>query len=80
MATLSKRAQILFPPGEYIRLKNKADRAKTTVGELVRRAVSQAYFQKVDLHKVEAAKRLTNMKLPVDDWEKMEAEIEKGAF
>lgn len=79
MATLSKRAQILFSPGEYARLKEEARRSKSTIGELVRRAVSQAYFQKTDSCKMEAAKRLVSMKLPVDDWERMEEEIEKGA-
>jgi len=80
MATLSKRAQILFSPDEYFRLKEEAEISKSTVCELVRKAVSQVYFQKRDSRKLEAAKRLISMRLPVDDWEKMEAEIEEGAL
>ncbi len=40
----------------------------------------QQTISKIDLQKIQAAKRLTNMNLPVDDWEKMEEEIEKGAI
>lgn len=80
MATLSKRAQILFTPTEYAKLKDEAEKSKLTIGELVRNAVKQTYFKKVDLQKAQAAKRLTNMNLPVDTWEKMEEEIEKGAI
>lgn len=76
MSVLTKRAQILFSPEEYQLLKKLAVSTKSSVGELVRRAVKKQYQAVGRKEKIEAAGRLCRKKeLPVEDWEKMEGEI-----
>jgi len=76
MSVLTKRAQILFSPEEYELLKKLAVSTKSSVGELVRRAVKKQYQIVGRKEKIQAADRLCRKKeLPVEDWRKMEAEI-----
>lgn len=76
MSVLTKRTQILFSPEEYQLLKKLAVSTKSSVGELVRRAVRKQYQIAGRKEKIEAAARLCRKKeLPVGDWEKMEEEI-----
>lgn len=76
MSVLTKRAQILFSPEEYQLLKKLAVSTKSSVGELVRRAVKKQYQAVGRKEKIEAAGRLCRKKeLPVEDWEKIEGEI-----
>lgn len=76
MSVLTKRTQILFSPEEYQLLKKLAVSTKSSVGELVRRAVRKQYQIAGRKEKIEAAARLCRKKeLPVQDWEKMEEEI-----
>jgi len=76
MSVLTKRAQILFSPEEYELLKRLAVSTKSSVGELVRRAVKKQYQIVGKKEKIQAADRLCRKKeLPVEDWEKMEKEI-----
>lgn len=76
MSVLTKRAQILFSPEEYQLLKKLAVSTKSSVGELVRRAVKKQYQIVGRKEKIEAAARLCRKKeLPVEDWEKMEEGI-----
>lgn len=76
MSVLTKRAQILFSPEEYQLLKKLAVSTKSSVGELVRRAVKKQYQTVGRKEKIEAAGRLCRKKeLPVEEWEKMEGEI-----
>ncbi len=76
MSVLTKRTQILFSPEEYQLLKKLAVSTKSSVGELVRRAVKKQYQAVGRKEKIEAAGRLCRKKeLPVEDWEKMEGEI-----
>ena len=76
MSVLTKRAQILFSPEEYELLKKLAVSTKSSVGELVRRAVKKQYQIVERKEKIQAADRLCRKKeLPVEDWRKMEVEI-----
>lgn len=76
MSVLTKRAQILFSPEEYELLKKLAVSTKSSVGELVRRAVKKQYQIVGRKEKIQAADRLCRKKeLPVEDWAKMEVEI-----
>lgn len=76
MSVLTKRTQILFSPEEYQLLKKLAVSTKSSVGELVRRAVRKQYQIAGRKEKIEAAARLCRKKeLPVQAWEKMEEEI-----
>lgn len=76
MSVLTKRAQILFSPEEYELLKKLAVSTKSSVGELVRRAVKKQYQMVGRKEKIRAAERLCGKKeLPVEGWAKMEKEI-----
>ncbi len=76
MSVLTKRTQILFSPEEYELLKKLAASTKSSVGELVRRAVKKQYQIIGKKEKIQAADRLCRKKeLPVENWEKMEKEI-----
>ena len=78
MSILTKRAQILFNPKEYERLKSLAKQGKTSVGGLVRRALEKAYPSISQQRRIQAAQALTKQNdLEVDDWEVMEAEVQK---
>ena len=76
MSVLTKRAQILFSPEEYELLRKLAASTRSSVGELVRRAVKKQYQIVERKEKIEAAERLCRKKeLPMEDWTKMEGEI-----
>lgn len=49
------------------------------MGALVREAVEKVYLKGIKRERLDIAKRLINMQLPVDEWEKMEKEITGGA-
>ena len=76
MSVLTKRTQILFSPEEYELLKKLAASTKSSVGELVRRAVKKQYQIIGKKEKIQAVDRLCRKKeLPVENWEKMEKKI-----
>ncbi len=76
VSVLTKRAQILFSPEEYELLRKLAAATKSSVGELVRRAVKKQYQTVGKKERVQAAARLCRKKeRPVEDWGKMEGEI-----
>ena len=76
MSVLTRRTQILFSPEEYEILKKLAASTKSSVGELVRRAVKKQYQITEKKERIQAAERLCGKReLPVKDWEKMEGEI-----
>jgi hypothetical protein len=77
MPTKMKRAQILFPEEQYQKLQQEAHARDCSVGELVREAVVNRYLTRTQEERLAAAKRLCAMKLPVSDWEEMEAQIEQ---
>ena len=75
---LTTRTTVLFEPAQFKALKRKARAEKTTVGALIRAAVSKQLL--MESHdRLRAVERLGAMKVPVGDWEEMEREILKGA-
>jgi hypothetical protein len=78
MAQRMKRTQILFPEGEYERLRKEAEARSCSIGQLVRDAVKITYLARPEKKRRDAARRLIAMELPVVDWEQMEEEIAKG--
>jgi len=79
MATLTKKTQILFSEEQLELLKKIAGEKGTSMGALIREAVEKVYLKGIKYQRLEIAKRLINMQLPVDEWEKMEEEITGGA-
>lgn len=78
MAQRMKRTQILFPEGEYERLREEAEARSCSIGQLVRDAVRLTYVTRPRKQRQTAARRLIAMELPVGDWEQMEKEIAEG--
>jgi hypothetical protein len=74
-----KKTTLLFEENVYKKLKEKAKLENISMGELVREAVVEYYGIKNKEDKIKALKNLTDLKLPVSDYEDMEKEIIKGA-
>ena len=74
-----KKTTLLFEEDVYLKLKEKAKREKASIGGLVREAVATFYGIKSKEDKLEALENLKSLDLAVDDPEKMEKEILKGA-
>jgi len=73
----TQRAQILMEPEEYRRLQSLARREKTSVGELVRRAVHECYFTS-PADRRRAVEEIVSLELPLANWDEMEQEILEG--
>ena len=73
----TRRTQLLMEPEDYRRLQAEARRRKTSVAELIRSAVRDAYLSSAPDRRplVEAILR---MNLPVVDWETIRREIEEA--
>lgn len=80
MQTLTKKTTILFPPKMYRQLEHVAKQQGTSVAHLVRQAAIQRYLLPDRRTRLDAAKAIAAMNLPVGDWRTMEKEIVKGAF
>lgn len=74
-----KRTQVLFPEDEYRRLKQEAAARQCSLGHLVREAVAKQYLRRPKKARLEAARRLIDMRLPVADWPQLEKEIARGS-
>ena len=74
-----KKTTLLFEENVYKKLKEKAKLENISMGELVREAVVEYYGIKNKEDKMKALKNLTDLKLPVSDYEDMEKEIIEGA-
>jgi hypothetical protein len=70
----SKRAQVLFEPDAYERLEDIARRQGVSVGELIRRAVEEAFFSSPETRR-RALDGIRSMSIPLPDWEELEEEI-----
>ena len=75
---LSERTQVLLTPSQRARLERIAAREGRSVGAVIRDAVD-AYTLPRARPRREALLSLTSLGAPVDDWEGMKAEIERGA-
>jgi len=79
MAERMHRARILFPEDAYRRLKAAAQEQQRSVGSLAREAAAERFGDEARRKRVQAALRLTSMRLPVTDWPQMEEGIMRGA-
>lgn len=78
MQTLSQKTTILFSPELYRQLKDIALATKTSVGELIRRAVIREYMLSDKKKRLEAVKYLSRIGGKQPDWREMEEEIIRG--
>jgi len=72
----TRRTQLLMEPEDFRQLQAEARRRKTSVAELIRLAVRDAYLTCTPDRRplVEA---ILNMDLPVMDWDQIRREIEE---
>lgn len=76
MPQLTRRTQVLLDEGRHERLRQRAQRTGSSIGELVREAIDVAYPDEPQpLSAGEAAAALLDSEpMPVDDWPVMKAE------
>jgi predicted DNA-binding protein len=80
MATYTRRVQAVLSEEQYETLSRLAKEQGKPVSTLIREAVEQVYLEQADRERRRAAlQRLLALEAPVDDWEKMEEEIIRGA-
>jgi hypothetical protein len=74
---VTRRTQILMDPDEFRRLRVLAERRKSSVAELIRAAVREAYLAPQPERRpiVDA---ILQMKLPKINWKELKKEIEAG--
>ena len=70
----TKRAQILMAPQEYEQLQNIARSRRLSVAELIRQAVQERYLD-LGQHRTVLLEQMFAMKIPVDDWSDLDAEV-----
>jgi hypothetical protein len=75
----SERTQVLLTPDQRRRLERRARDEHRSVGAVIRDAVD-AYTGSSGRTRVAAAESLLALEAPVDDWQAMKAEIERGAL
>ncbi|MDJ0753396.1 MAG: ribbon-helix-helix protein, CopG family [Ardenticatenaceae bacterium] len=81
MAVYTKRVQTVLTKEQYERLIALAEEAQKPVSVLIREAVEERYFVKIDQQKrQQALANLLALNAPVADWPQMEEEIERGAL
>jgi hypothetical protein len=64
---LTKKTTILLSPRQHARLLEVARRRGVSMGDLVRSACERVYGERGEDERLEAARRLTSMSLPVAD-------------
>jgi predicted DNA-binding protein len=80
MAVYTHRVQAVLSEEQYETLSRLAKEQGKPVSALIREAVKQVYLEQADRERRRAAlQRLLALEAPVDDWEKMEEEIIRGA-
>jgi predicted DNA-binding protein len=81
MANYTERVQTVLTKEQYERLMALAEQEQKPLSVLIREAVTERYFVKIDQQKrQEALANLLALDAPVADWPQMEAEIEQGAL
>ncbi len=73
----TRRTQLLMDPEEFRHLKAIARRRKTSVAELIRSAVREAYLVKQP-ERGPIVETIVHMRLPKMNWKKIKKEIEAG--
>ena len=78
---LRKRVEVLFDPDKFSYLEDLARREKTSVGNLIREAVTKVYLD-ADLEKRrEAVRWLTSQTFDFrGDWEELKTELEAERY
>lgn len=81
MANYTERVQTVLTKEQYERLTELAEQEQKPLSVMIREAVEERYFVKIDQQKRQAAlANLLALDAPVADWPQMEAEIEQGAL
>lgn len=80
MQTLTKKTTILFSPDIYNQLEEMAKTLKTSVAELIRRAIVKQYLFPSKEQRLKSVEHLSNIGGSVSDWETMEKEIMKDTL
>ncbi len=79
MANYTERVQTVLTKEQYERLTELAEQEQKPLSVMIREAVEERYFVKIDQQKRQAAlANLLALDAPVADWPQMEAEIEQG--
>ncbi len=78
MQTFTKKTTILFSPDLYHQLQDMAKVTKTSVAELIRRAVIERYLLFDKKRRLEAVEELAKIGGPISDWQTLEKEIIEG--
>ncbi|MEX1244208.1 MAG: ribbon-helix-helix protein, CopG family [Thermoanaerobaculia bacterium] len=74
---MTRRTQLLMDPAEFRRLKALARRRKTSVAELIRSAVREAYLAPT-ADRGPIVEEIAGMGLPTTDWKRAKREIEEA--
>lgn len=81
MANYTERVQTVLTKDQYEQLLALAEQEQKPLSVMIREAVEERYFVKIDQQKrQEALAKLIALDAPVADWSQMEAEIEQGAI
>ena len=78
MHMFTERTQVLLTADQRRRLERRAQDEHRSVGAIIREAVD-AYTGSTGRSRSDAAESLLALGAPVDDWEAMKREIERGA-
>lgn len=77
MCMFSERTQVLLSPQQVAKLKRIATREGRSLGAVIRDAVDSYVDPGLDARRA-AARELSAMNLPVEDWEVMKAQIRQS--
>lgn len=80
MTTYSERTQVLLTPEQRARVERIAAARGISVGAVIREAIEAQTAPRRRRSREEAYRSLVSMNAPVDDWEVMEEEIERGRY
>ena len=80
MANYTERVQTVLTKAQYEQLTKLAEQEQKPLSVMIREAVEERYFVKLDAQKrQDALANLLALNAPVADWSQMETEIEQGA-
>lgn len=78
---LTKRVEILFDPERFSYLEDLARRQKTSVGNLIREAVTKVYLDADVEKRRDAVRWLTSQSFDFqDDWETIKQDLEEERY
>lgn len=81
MALYTERVQTVFTKEQYALLLELAEQAQKPLSVMIREAVEERYFARIDQRKrQQALANLLALDAPVADWPQMETEIEQGVL